>query len=294
MDRNADLLVVPWAAGASHHNSHEDLAVTPRMETIFGHAAVEASPMYASFVRRLFMESSTDVALYLDGGLLSTPLHSSLGAHKHIYFPFHGGPDDRAALDLVMQFVATNHELTATITRFVNNKKPSPSPTRGTFEVQLTVGTGISSPDTVYPGPSDRLASDVEDNLALARYFPTAFTDNADSPPLLAHAVSRASFSSVNTSTPIKASLEMLQTLTIASRSVLVVLGRSRRSSAFYHDELEVYLQERATQGQGLKSLGIAASSEVRKTLGVFGSAVVASGQASDVLILQSTARGEA
>jgi len=65
---------------------------------------------------------------------------------------------------------------------------------------------------------------------------------------------------------------------------------------------LESYLKEKVlapalgsngTGHGGLQNLGIAASSEVRKTLGDVGSALIVSGNANSVLVLQGAVKGE-
>lgn len=328
-DRHADMLVVPWAAGTSLNPEDDGPSGNP-FESIFGQQAVERSPQYANFVRRVFMESSSDVGLFLDRGAYHV---SQANSHamvsnamttrtlKHIYLPFHGGPDDRAALDFVVQLVANNPHMTATVARL--NPVPAdsdlnkigsadaPSEAAGstsplTGNNQFTVGAGLSGQDTVYgagrQNTEHKLASDTADNLALARYFPSIVLAEADeggsdnaSAPLLPGAMSRISLETISTSTPLKTTLAKMASLTAASKDdVLVVLGRSRRSAPSHRIELEQYLKEKVVAGHGIQTLGIAASSEVRKTLGDIGSAVVVSGEAGSVLIIQTAVKGEA
>lgn len=78
-----------------------------------------ASIVHSQFVRSVFAQCSTDVALYIDrtysdsneGHLI--PKH---GMDKHILLPFFGGPDDRLALEFVVQLCA-NPRISATIIR---------------------------------------------------------------------------------------------------------------------------------------------------------------------------------
>lgn len=319
-NRNADMVVVPWAAGTALDASADQAPSAMRLESLFGNAALERSPQYASFVRQVFLESPSDVALVLDGGVSANS--TAAAHHKHIYLPFHGGPDDRAALDFVMQLVSNNADMTATVARFVrtaaNALDIDSSKTMSTGGLapesssspispinQLTIGGGQGHQDTVYAGAHNtqhRLASDTADNLALARYFPANILGASGSSdasnvatPRLAEAGRRVIFETINTPNPLHASLLTLQSLRNASRSVLVIVGRSRHSAPSHRVELESYLKEKVATGQnGIKSLGIAASSEVRKTLGDLGSALVASGSASSVIILQSAVKGSA
>ena len=303
----ADMLVIPWAAGASLHPEDDGPGVN-RLESLFGQQAVERSPQYASFVRRIFLESDSDVGLFLDGGV-SDSSPSSVSVSQHIYLPFHGGPDDRAALDFVMQLVANDPQMTATVTRLVkvapdaasdsaggrsptNPAAASTSPEHGAN--QLTLGAGLGTQDTIYQGAANtqnRLASDTADNLAIARYFPAASSEGS-APPLLAHTAARVKFETIETSTPLKSSLSKLEKLVAVHYAVLVVAGRSRHSAPTHRLELEQYLKDRVVAGSGLSTLGIAASSDVRKTLGDIGSALVVCGEPKGVLILQSAVKG--
>lgn len=153
-----------------------------------------------------------------------------------------------------------------------------------------------------------RLASDTADNVALARYFPMAVSggalqeDNVVT-PALAHALDRVDFRVIETSTPLKTTLDHLDTLSaVHKRSVLSIVGRSRHSAPTHRVELEAYLKEKVLAPApgsggnapgGIQNLGIAGSSEVRKTLGDIGSALVVSGKATSVLVLQSAVPGE-
>lgn len=332
METNADLLVIPWVAGTSLDPEHDGPSGNP-FESIFGQQSIERSPQYANFVRKVFMESSSDVGLFLDRGVTSTdsmdgnggtsPAQSQSLAGRnvqHIFLPFHGGPDDRAALDFVVQLVANNQHISATVVRFV---KVAPEADLGKIESsetgqaseaagstspltpshnQFTIGAGLGAQDTVYGGTAQgtqhRLASDTADNLALARYFPSAMLEENEgeestATPLHPAAIARIRFETVSTSTPLKTTMHKLASLASNGKdAVLVIAGRSRHSAPSHRVELEQYLKEKVVNGHGIQSLGIAASSEVRKTLGDVGSAVVVSGEAGSVLILQSVVKG--
>lgn len=328
-ESNADLLVVPWVAGTSLDPEHDGPMSGNPLESLFGQQSVERSPQYANFVRKVFLESSSDVGLFLDRGVYHGHDASSQGALptalctgnlQHIFLPFHGGPDDRAALDFVVQLIANNSHMSATVARLQAvapeadlgkiDSSEAPSEAAGSTSPltpthnQFTVGAGMGGQDTVYGGGAQgtqhRLASDTADNLALARYFPSAMLEESESEEstatsLLPHATARIRFETISTSTPLKTTLQKLATLALNSKdAVLVVAGRSRHSAPTHRVELEQYLKEKVVSGHGLQTLGIAASSEVRKTLGDVGSAVVVSGEAGSVLILQSAVKGTA
>jgi len=295
------------------------------LEALFGRSSsmvIERSPQYANFVRKIFLEAVNDVGLFLDAGVAMSDGTMGVSHQQHLFLPFHGGPDDRTALHFVMQLVASNFSVTATIVRIVkvapgnatadkdaeHGVGPSSPPLSGLN--QLTLGAGLGGQDTVYAGVQStqhRLASDTADNLALARYFPSAILgdvvrqDNTPA-PALAHALDRVDFRIVETPTPLRTTLLNLETLSAANnRSVLSVVGRSRHSAPSHRVELEAYLKEKVlapapgsvgTGPGGIQNLGIAGSSEVRKTLGDVGSALIVSGHATSVLVLQGAVHG--
>ena len=81
------------------------------------------SLIHSQFVRGVFARSQTDVALFVDQSTLdSTSIvggssSSTLDVlHQHIFLPFFGGPDDRLALDFVVQICA-NPKVRGTVVR---------------------------------------------------------------------------------------------------------------------------------------------------------------------------------
>jgi hypothetical protein len=109
-----------------------------------------ASTTYAQFVRKVFSLSSVDVALFLendgsgyntdhfnnaddqtshdvDGGLHSGNSDGSLTQPlvegQHLFLPFFGGPDDRLALNLIVQLCSNpNGSVIATVVRFTKTE----------------------------------------------------------------------------------------------------------------------------------------------------------------------------
>ena len=78
-----------------------------------------ASVVHSHFVRGVFMKAKTDVALYVDQ---SPPgVEIATGSRQHIFLPFFGGPDDRLALDFVVQ-ICDNQLITATIVRITKRE----------------------------------------------------------------------------------------------------------------------------------------------------------------------------
>lgn len=71
-----------------------------------------ASIIHSQFVRGVFSQATTDVALYVDQSSFDATANSA----QHLFLPFFGGPDDRAALAFVAQLVE-NPRVSATIVR---------------------------------------------------------------------------------------------------------------------------------------------------------------------------------
>ena len=67
----------------------------------------------SQFVRKVFANSPSDVALFIDRGL-STDSGSTI--YPHVFLPFTGGPDDRLALSFVIQ-MCLNDAISATVVR---------------------------------------------------------------------------------------------------------------------------------------------------------------------------------
>jgi hypothetical protein len=129
---------------------------------------------HAHFVRSLFAKSSADVALYVDNTShtdASSSTSVGMGGHITILFPFFGGPDDRTALDMVVQ-LCRNTGVRGVVVRITKGErgseesgdgveKPAPSYVPGTvssaFEGTLGVGatiSGVGNTVSSFPRPT--------------------------------------------------------------------------------------------------------------------------------------------
>lgn len=135
----SQLVLVPWLP-PQHSTEHGGMTVTsgdgaetapasPRVataymsnpfETLFrgsgSNSNQSPSALHSHFVRSIFVSAQTDVALYIDRhhpGESTLPMFNS---QQHIFLPFFGGPDDRLALDFVVQLCA-HPRVTATVVR---------------------------------------------------------------------------------------------------------------------------------------------------------------------------------
>jgi hypothetical protein len=91
----SQMVVLPWAVPA------EDAGANPFAPLIASDVA------YMHHLRRTFAETPVDVAVFVD---------MAAAAVQHVFLPFFGGPDDRAALAFVVQLCA-NPAVTATAVR---------------------------------------------------------------------------------------------------------------------------------------------------------------------------------
>jgi hypothetical protein len=101
----SDLILIPWLHSSEPgivEGKEQDMEATPVHST----AESFVPTFYSNFVLEVFSLSNSDVALFVDGGHGESDFGGS--AH-HVYLPFFGGPDDRLALDFVVQLCANPH-----------------------------------------------------------------------------------------------------------------------------------------------------------------------------------------
>lgn len=272
-----------------------------------------ASVVHSEFIRGVFAQCTTDVALYVDRTDRMrniSDLKGRFGKH-HIFLPFFGGPDDRLALEFVVQ-LASNLKITATVVRITKSEegfeenaivtldKPGMAHATGYDESQrsdtaqavanmrangMTVTSMTGHPDTVYGQftTQTRLQSETADNIAWARYA----SPPKDSPhsARVTDALSRVSFSELATPLPLHAVIEQTsaQIGEAAGRgeNLFVVLGRTRRMAVENHQkELKQILEAHGSVGN-----------EVKKTIGDVGTALVASSCNVGLVVLQAATR---
>lgn len=84
-----------------------------------------ASAIHSQFVREVFAQSSVDVALFIDRTAIRGGAPTS--GSQHVFLPFFGGPDDRLALEFVVQ-ICENPRVTATVLRMMKKEGAMDSP----------------------------------------------------------------------------------------------------------------------------------------------------------------------
>lgn len=156
---HSDMIILSWVApgapgeGLSSPSGNASNAVATTAEASGGHNPFDAlfhtstvptdpSMLNTQFVRRVFSESRTDVALYVDRSYLRSQglVGVGVGAKQHILLPFFGGPDDRLALAFVVQ-LCSHPGITATVIR-VTKTEASDLETQRPTEAVTTDSTG--------------------------------------------------------------------------------------------------------------------------------------------------------
>ncbi|CAL1700243.1 unnamed protein product [Somion occarium] len=292
---NAQMVIIPWSSGSVFTENTENdnaaegsNAATPAgtpgnpFEAMFGQkqSGQSSAVVHTQFIRKIFTDTPADVALYVDRGLPQT-LEGQGG--QHIFLPFFGGPDDRLALQFVVQ-LCMNPSMSATVVRYtkVESNDLSPMSTIEHAKAQHILNTSILNTtfgDTAYGAGNTqtRLQSDTTDNLLWERY-----SNNAS--PEVADALHRVNFEWERSSKPLHAVLDAAsQTINHRSREnlrVVVVVGRSCRMALESHtSELRELIIERS----------ISMGSDVAKTLGPLGAAFVATNANTSLLVLQAS-----
>ncbi|CUA69152.1 K(+)/H(+) antiporter 1 [Saccharomyces cerevisiae S288c] [Rhizoctonia solani] len=297
-DTDSDLVVIPWnsAPSAIEEAAQNVSGITPRnpFDAIFGgrSAAVDkATAMgYSQFIRRVFVESPSDVALFIDRGL--SPMETSATYGQHVFLPFFGGPDDRLALAFVVQ-LCVHPAVSATIVRMKKTDGLEETETRFTDVKAQQVAATLAAnnmtvhsmgPDTVYPQNTTqtRLQSETADNLIW-----TQMTSSSEAQsPAIKGALSRITFIEDESSKPLAEILKRCgdehSTAATSSKALLVVVGRGRRMAAESHtDELRgIIASVNASETIG---------GEVRRTVGDVATAFVATGAKASLFILQAS-----
>ncbi|KAI9443434.1 Sodium/hydrogen exchanger family-domain-containing protein [Lactarius indigo] len=242
------------------------------------------SLLHSHFVRGVFAQARTNVALLVG--------RAPLGVREEtrLFLPFFGGPDDRLALDLVVQLCA-NPRIRATVLRVtkrdVRAELAAPEAAhlaKDKVEVDMQANTIMTVasvrsttgfPDTMYGNATThtRMQSETADGVTWARYAPPAAAATSDR--ALADALSRVTFEEVASPTPLHAALRRAGTLERA----IVVVGRSRRLAVEdHHVELRMLEEEHG-----------AVRADVRKTVGDVGTAFVMAGINATLLVMQAS-----
>ncbi|KAF9462008.1 potassium:hydrogen antiporter [Collybia nuda] len=278
MDSDSQMVILPWSRGAttasdeagsgSAHNPFDGIfhKTTTQDQT--------SSVVYSEFIRKVFLTSTTNVALFVDRGINA---QYAGPVNQHLFLPFFGGPDDRLALSFIVQ-LCSNPSVRATVYKIEKTDDLSPSTTN--LEDLKSPNPAIlhqtlAAVDTVYGQQTTqtRLASDTADNILWSRYTSPSNIDTSTSATL-----SRIQFHTTSSSKPLHTIVDLVS-VESQSKNVIVLAGRSRRMATESH---KVELQNLISES------GASIGSLVTKTLGDVGAALVAKGTSASLLILQA------
>jgi len=284
-------------------------AGVPQHGNITRHEKI-TSVAHSHFIRRLYATAPTDVGVFIDNDVS----RQVMGSKVHIIMPFFGGPDDRLALEFVVQLCG-REEATATIFRVTKEAPLTESESEGKTEGHDKEQTGESAggeghhpeightihntihsqvgryPDTIYPNVTTqtRLASDTADNICWFKYAPAQAGSTApERTPRVVDALNRVTFNSLASPTPLNALVQQAAEKATAGR-LIVVVGRAKRLAVESHqDEMKTILGDQHGFGHG--GLG----NEIRQTIGDVATAFVVSGVSAGLLVMQATPASKA
>ncbi|KAF8843410.1 hypothetical protein BDN67DRAFT_964518 [Paxillus ammoniavirescens] len=287
----SQLVLIPWippslgspgdSPGVGTSQSRGVKAEHNPFDTLFGNASkdLSISTMHSHFVRGVFMGSKTDVAVYVDTGD-----NAGTSGPQHVLFPFFGGPDDRLALEFVVQ-LCTNSSMSATVIKLSKTSEQLQKAAsallneKADLEHVPAVVSTITFPDTVYGQPNtvSMLQSDTADNITWSRYASPVF--EKDTHQQLRSALSRIEFTELRGPTPLHALSQRTKQLRGTHKRLVVVAGRSKWLAKENHwQELKQIVEERGCTGYEV----------VRKTIGDVATSFVVSGSQNALVVLQS------
>ncbi|KDR84262.1 hypothetical protein GALMADRAFT_236968 [Galerina marginata CBS 339.88] len=286
-ETKSQMVIIPWPRGVTsvQEDEHHGQPVGSRnpFDGIFHKTTTQdqtSSFVYSEYIRKVFARSPSDIALFVDRGMINA---STSPTRQHLFLAFFGGPDDRLALSFLVQ-LCERSSVTATVVKLAktDGTHHDDKLTSGAALLSPTLHTTVAGADTVYGqhNTQTRLASDTADNILWARYTHTPETQ----PPNVAAALSRITFNAESTPLPLHRVTELVKaeaaaSLAESSKTLIVVAGRSRRLAA---ESLGGELRTLTSEG------GSPMSSSVPKTLGDVGAALVATGVSASLLIVQA------
>ena len=285
-DHFSDLILIPWSENGNVSDGEIELTddyFSSGVQDAFIQKIVEnAKCNTAIFVNRGFggpvMSEPRALSRSVSGLSLRShhepPVQPILDRSHHVYFPFFGGVDDRAALRFVLQ-LAQNSNITATIVHFimplVSHSRESKSPE--VFAESSKVNSGRQSGSQL--ATSGRIdtgalyAGEAQDTALLH-----TLRDSLPAPMM-----TRVVFYDVLTTSPVADCLTYARQETAQSprnAGDLIVVGRG------LHAPISTMEAEPITS----------AGAEMRKTLGLVGENIVSGGVRGSILVMNAGGRG--
>lgn len=141
-DSESQLVIVPWCRGGGSSGEGTTATAHNPFDGIFHKPSAHdqtSSVIYSNYIRKVFMDAPTDVALFVDRGIPSG-ISLANASNQHLFLPFFGGPDDRLALSFVVQLCA-NPSVTATVVRVTKTASDELTPVNTTEEAKRHVAS---------------------------------------------------------------------------------------------------------------------------------------------------------
>ncbi|KAL4073288.1 Sodium/hydrogen exchanger family-domain-containing protein [Scleroderma yunnanense] len=304
----SQIVLVPWlppTVGSSTSGDDVDTLRGAKIEYnpfdhFFGTSSKPNKPVSAiqsQFIRSILAQNKRDVAVFVDKGD-----RTGTSGPQHILCPFFGGPDDRLALDLVVQLCMSSR-ITATIVKMTKRSAEGASlqwpgqvvvDDRAGAKLLATVhehqGINVTSslgfPETVYgpPNTQSRLQSETADSVSWGKYTRHSLEKDVARLQLRA-ALSRITFEEASSPIPLQALIHCVQQLRETHRRVLVVTGRSRRMAVEdHHQEVKAIAQKHGYIGGGTSG----SFELMKKTIGDVGCAFLISDVPNAMVVVQA------
>lgn len=294
-DVSADFALIPWGEYGTVSEDQSFLMAASASERF-------RSSAHLDFINQTFQQAVRvcTTGIFIDNGfggvtkptterpsLIRSKSNISIRSHHeppalpaphkdhHIFVPFFGGPDDRAALRLVFQ-LAKNQHVTVTVARIIWPVLKLQSQSTDGSGTRPATGTSIGA------GTNDEVMQDEQD-LALLTSIHSS---------LPADVASRIVVTEERVSSPTAAPTEVVA---LAQKSVgqrpknagdVVVLGR--RNARL--DESSVPGEVSAESGASSSTVG--GGLDLRKTIGTVAEQLVAAGVKASVLVVQAGGKG--
>jgi len=162
IESDSQMVILPWSRGTTSSVLEENQGETGQARNPFDgifHKTTShdqtSSVVYSEFIRKVFLSSPTDVALFVDRGM-SIPYTGLTG--QHLFLPFFGGPDDRLALSFLVQ-LCTNASVNATVIKMQKTDELTQSSTEEETKVATLAPTSprLASAHNVNLPHRDRL-----------------------------------------------------------------------------------------------------------------------------------------
>lgn len=143
----SQMVFIPWARGVTSVSEEDRAGTRNPFDGIFHKTTTQdqtSSVVYSEFIRSVFAKSPCDVALFVDRGIVRS---FGVSNKQHLFLPFIGGPDDRLALNFLVQLCG-NSLVTATVIKIKKTESGASSSERyieePAIEHTLNVSTNVS------------------------------------------------------------------------------------------------------------------------------------------------------